>query len=343
MVFAKGSVEKQTKEEDEFDEIISWHILERIKNNVLYTLTPVELNNAKSPQDALIVAPFLPATPLYSPKDPREMVMDLTVCDMCGRPHVAEFYADGNYVCQSCGYVRNNTPVFFEQKTLNNGVVSTVLMQSSYKRIHYWNERMHQWLCFEPWLLDRTDLDRLRLALASMTTSSSSSSSLSSPTQPQSSPSCSQSTALTLTTTCSSCTPSTSGTSMYVSKTKIRNALRMIGHPELVEKWVTILCQLSKTRPPSPDGDVVLTMRELFMYIEIAFMIHKPKDRKSMIHYNFVFVRILQFLNQPQFYRYFPLLKSRAKVRSIDAVWHKMADYLGWKYLPLPNAKAFKM
>ena len=116
-----------------------------------------------------------------------------------------------------------------------------------------------------------------------------------------------------------------------------------MGRQKYIQKWVTIQCQLTKSQPPNPDCDVVEMVRKLFMFVEVAFNIHKPPNRKSMIHYNFVFVRIFQFLNKPNYHRYFPLLKSKAKVRALDATWKKMTDHLGWKYLPLPSSKAFKM
>jgi hypothetical protein len=88
---------------------------------------------------------------------------------------------------------------------------------------------------------------------------------------------------------------------------------------------------------------VVEKIRQLFLYVEVAFNRNRPENRKSMIHYNFVFVRILQFLDKPDYFKYFPLLKSKAKVRALDMTWKKMTDHLGWKYMPLPSSKAFKI
>ena len=51
---------------------------------------------------------------------------------------------------------------------------------------------------------------------------------------------------------------------------------------------------MTKNAPPQPDSEVVERIRQLFLYVEVAFNVHRPENRKSMIHYNFVFVRILQ-------------------------------------------------
>ena len=329
MVFKKGSVEKQSPEDDAFDAFVSWRILESMTNEANpVTLTPEET------QMALVPFPFRRQEYVLRPN------YNTRICDLCGDVNVTEMYADGNFVCQACGYV-SSMPVYVDCKTLNDGTIATVLMHSSYKRIHYCNEKIHQWLCRDHWSLPQSDLSLLRHVLVLQQ-------------QQQHQKQQQQQLAISLasladhdtSTPLLVATPvaaASSSTSLpFISKNRIRVALRAIGKPHLVERWVTILCQLSKTGPPSPDSYMVQTMRELFCYIEIAFNIHKPHDRKSMIHYNFVFVRILQFLEQPQYYRFFPLLKSRAKVRSIDAVWRKIADCLGWKYLPLPNAKAFK-
>jgi len=322
MVFKKGSVEKQSSSDDEFDASLAWKTLESLMN-ASQDHEPV---TEQEHQYSLIPVPF--RRPEYVPRPDTSTL----VCDLCGDINVTEIYADGNFVCQACGYV-SSMPVYVDCKILHDGTIATVLMHSSYKRIHYCNERIHQWLCRDHWMLPPSELTLLRHMLMQQANT---------PLAISNGDPGNAETAMVVATPMAPPTHVSSGGLPFISKNKIRIALRAIGKPHLVERWVTILCQLSKTGPPCPDSYMVQTMRELFCYIEIAFNIHKPHDRKSMIHYNFVFVRILQFLGQTQYYRFFPLLKSRAKVRSIDAVWHKIADCLGWKYLPIPNAKAFK-
>jgi hypothetical protein len=105
---------------------------------------------------------------------------------------------------------------------------------------------------------------------------------------------------------------------------------------------VSIWCELTGEKPPVLNGDEVQRMRSLFVLVERAFMVHKPDNRKAMIHYNFVFVRMLQILNLPHLYRFFPQLKSKSKFRHIDAVWECMCKWLNVPYLPFPHVKGLR-
>lgn len=127
-----------------------------------------------------------------------------------------------------------------------------------------------------------------------------------------------------------------------VNKTRIREALNHIKEPKFVEKWISIQCTLTQTAPPNPEQWIIDKLRFFFVHVEIAFMRHKPSSRKSMINYNFLFVRVLQYISCPEYYRYFPMLKSKNKVRALDAVWREMTEDMGWTYMPLPSNKEFR-
>lgn len=128
-----------------------------------------------------------------------------------------------------------------------------------------------------------------------------------------------------------------------VTKTGIRAALRQLRLPKYIERWVSIWCDLTGEKPPVLSGYEIQRMRSLFVLVERAFMVHKPDNRKAMIHYNFVFVRMLQILgNLTHLYRFFPQLKSKAKFRTIDSVWESMCKWLNVPYLPFPHVKGLR-
>ena len=127
-----------------------------------------------------------------------------------------------------------------------------------------------------------------------------------------------------------------------VTKTKIRVALRSLNLAKYIERWVSIWCSITGERPPVVSSQDMERMRSLFVQIERAFMVHKPDKRKAMINYNFVFVRILQILDLPEYYRFFPQLKSKAKFRHIDAIWGEMCKWLNVPYLPFPHVKGLR-
>jgi hypothetical protein len=127
-----------------------------------------------------------------------------------------------------------------------------------------------------------------------------------------------------------------------VTKTKIRAALRQLKAPKYIERWVAIWCTITGEPAPVIQSMDMEHMRSMFVQIERAFMTHKPANRKAMINYNFVFVRILQTLNLPQYYRFFPQLKSKAKFKYIDGIWHDMCKWLNIPHLPFPHIKSLR-
>jgi hypothetical protein len=128
-----------------------------------------------------------------------------------------------------------------------------------------------------------------------------------------------------------------------VTKTAIRAALRQLRLPKYIERWVSIWCDLTGEKPPVLNGYEIQRMRSLFVLVERAFMVHKPDNRKAMIHYNFIFVRMLQILgNLAHLYRFFPQLKSKSKFRHIDSVWECMCKWLNVPYLPFPHVKGLR-
>ena len=63
---------------------------------------------------------------------------------------------------------------------------------------------------------------------------------------------------------------------------------------------------------------------------------------KCIINYNFLFVRMLQCLNMSEHYKWFPMLKSKAKVRALDEIWKGMCKSMGVEYVPLPSFKSLR-
>jgi hypothetical protein len=127
-----------------------------------------------------------------------------------------------------------------------------------------------------------------------------------------------------------------------VTKTKIRAALRKIGAAKYIERWISIWSALTGEPVPVISSEDMQYFRELFVQIERAFMTHRPETRKSMISYNFLFVRMLQIRGLPQFYKFFPQLKSKAKFRFIDGIWGDMCRWLNLAHLPFPHVKGLR-
>ena len=127
-----------------------------------------------------------------------------------------------------------------------------------------------------------------------------------------------------------------------VTKTAIRAVLREIHARKYIENWIEIYCKITNTPYPAPDTYKLECMKELFSQYEVAFMKLKPEYRKAMLNYNYVFVRLLQTVNMPEHFKWFPPLKSRVKLRVLDAVYDSMCGYLGTTRIPLPVGKTLR-
>ena len=68
-----------------------------------------------------------------------------------------------------------------------------------------------------------------------------------------------------------------------------------------------------------------------------------PKDntdvastRKCILHYNYLFQRLFQIVNMPQYLKWFPLLKSKPKLKNLDNMWWEICDQTGIPKTELP-------
>jgi hypothetical protein len=75
-------------------------------------------------------------------------------------------------------------------------------------------------------------------------------------------------------------------------------------------------------------------LRNMFKEIQIPFMKHCPDNRKNFLSYSYVLHKFCQLLDLDHLLEYFPLLKSREKLKQQDKIWIKICDELQWQYIP---------
>ena len=121
-----------------------------------------------------------------------------------------------------------------------------------------------------------------------------------------------------------------------VTKTRIRHALRQLGLAKHIENWIEIHCEITKRPYPVIEGCTLERIREHFLQIETAFEKHRPEGRKCILSYNFIMSRILQVYNLTDHLKWFPPLKSRAKLKQLDVTWQHMARHMGLPSIPPP-------
>eukprot|EP00966_Prymnesium_polylepis_P124821 2886939-Prymnesium_polylepis.2 len=108
-----------------------------------------------------------------------------------------------------------------------------------------------------------------------------------------------------------------------------------------IEKWLKIIYRLTGVMPLFPGPVLVQQLDVLFIDLQRPFEACKIEERKNFLNYNYVFSRMFQHLGWSRFCMFFPLIKSKAKLRVLDQMWPSMASSLGWPFMPLQQVAPF--
>lgn len=125
------------------------------------------------------------------------------------------------------------------------------------------------------------------------------------------------------------------GTYQYINKDVIRTVLRSLDMQLYIEKWLSIVHRVTGVSPPRPGPTLLIQLDRLFQDLQRPFVQYRTEGRKNFLNYNFVFTRLFQHLNCPQFGMFFPLIKSKQKMRQLDETWTQMVSSIGWEVKPL--------
>jgi hypothetical protein len=133
------------------------------------------------------------------------------------------------------------------------------------------------------------------------------------------------------------------GTHAIINKDTVRSVLRSLNMQLYIEKWLQIIFKVTRIQPPCPGPLVVQQLDYLFQELQRPFEAHKGPDRKNFLNYNYVFCRLFQKMDCAQFGMFFPLIKSKPKLKSLDDMWDKMAGSIDWVLKPLAPVAPFSV
>ena len=74
-------------------------------------------------------------------------------------------------------------------------------------------------------------------------------------------------------------------------------------------------------------------LKNMFKEIQVPFLKYSPNNRKNFLSYSYVLHKFIQILDQPEFLKNFPLLKSRDKLHQQEQIWKKICEDLNWKFI----------
>lgn len=131
------------------------------------------------------------------------------------------------------------------------------------------------------------------------------------------------------------------GTYTVINKDSVRAVLRSLNMQLYIEKWLQIIYRVTRIAPPVPGSQLVIKLDELFQDLQEPFECFRVSKRKNFLNYNYVFCRLFQKLECNQFCMFFPLIKSKMKLRQLDIMWTKMASAVRWEVTPLVPVAPF--
>lgn len=211
-------------------------------------------------------------------------------CDNCGAcyDHVVE--------ASGCVYMDEDIPgvsYYTKQKKRKDGSVikakiSYGLQQKRrYKRIFHYKERLAQWNCTEPKIVDKTILPRFEKALES----------------------------------------GRYGSAKFLSHGHIMQMCKDLRLCRYKENWKTILYFLNRKQPPLPEVELERACIRIFKLINRAFPFvveqrllkgGRGKTRHNICHLNYTHRKILEAMGNSDWHREFPLLRTPSKIHALD-------------------------
>jgi len=119
-----------------------------------------------------------------------------------------------------------------------------------------------------------------------------------------------------------------------LSNNQIRNVLKKLGLGKYYENIPSIANTIIGRVPPKLDQADEERLRKMFSEIQTPFIKHCPSTRKNFLSYGFVLYKFCELLGLDEFLEFFPLLKSKEKLRACDSIWKGICRELSWEFIP---------
>ena len=118
-----------------------------------------------------------------------------------------------------------------------------------------------------------------------------------------------------------------------ITRQKIKEILKKLKINKYYEHVPYILNRISGVPNPHLSPELEDKLKQMFKEIQVPFLKYSPLNRKNFLSYSYVIHKFIQLLNQLDYLKYFPLLKSREKLHQQEQIWKKICDDLGWKFI----------
>ena len=115
----------------------------------------------------------------------------------------------------------------------------------------------------------------------------------------------------------------------------MKKIFRKLNLQKYYEHIVFIICKLSGKQPPTLTRDLEADLVSEFIKMLVPYEKFKQNgDRSNFLSYSYYLHKQFQRRDLPEFQKYFPLLKSREKLRQQEAIYKQMCTYIGVHFIP---------
>lgn len=118
-----------------------------------------------------------------------------------------------------------------------------------------------------------------------------------------------------------------------VTTAKIREILKKHKINKYYEHIPYILNKITGIPNPHLNSELEEKLKNMFKEIQVPFLKYSPNNRKNFLSYSYVLHKFIQLLDEKEFLKYFPLLKSRDKLHQQEQIWKKICEELNWKFI----------
>lgn len=119
-----------------------------------------------------------------------------------------------------------------------------------------------------------------------------------------------------------------------ITPSRMRKLLSKIDLTKYYEHAIYIISKLSGLPPPSISRETEDKIKYMFDMVQEPFEKYCPPLRINFLNYSFILHKFFQLLDLDEYLMYFPLLKSRDKLREQDNVWKNICKDLRWQFIP---------
>ncbi len=117
-----------------------------------------------------------------------------------------------------------------------------------------------------------------------------------------------------------------------ITPMQIRTILKKHRQTNYYEHLQQIYCKVTNSPPITLSRDTEAQIVTMFQSIQEPFQRHRSDGRSNFLSYYYVLNKLFRIIGLEQHSLFFPLLKSKDKLREQDLIWAKICRDMNWRF-----------